>query len=185
VPSEKAIRALLRCSIVPAVMSSNVGRRWLVLCAYLLAFTLAACGGPTFIVQQFEGPQRPGETISTIRVNGDGPVRLLLLDGQDAAAPIDRDARLHIEVLPGPHTVIVANANAPGDRHPPVEWTAAAGKIYRVVFATDGGPHVFEVDRTSDALLGDVTAQPPRAERAKPAERPKSDDAATPSEDGK
>jgi len=119
----------------------------------------AACVGPTFIVQQYGGPPRARETIAILRVVGREPVRLLYLDGEDVAAPITDDGRLHIEVLPARHTVTVADARAASARHPPLDFDARAGKVYRVVFVGDGA-RVFEVDRDSDRPLADVTAEP-------------------------
>ena len=68
--------------------------------------------GPTFIVQQYNGPPRARETIATLRVNGAETVRLLFLDEEDVAAPIVSDGRLHIELLPGKHTLTARNGDA-------------------------------------------------------------------------
>lgn len=132
--------------------------------AALVAFLLAACPGPTFVVQQYGGPQRPQETIATLRVNGREPVRLLFLDDQDVAAPLEEDSRLHIELLPGRHTVVVGNAKVPNERYAPISFQAEAGKVYRVAFATGaagGEPRMYEVDRGNDTSIRDVTQSPP------------------------
>ena len=152
-------------------------------------FALAGCPGPTFVVQQYGGPQRPRETIGTLRVNGNEPVRLMFLDEQDVAAPIVEDGRLHIELLPGRHTVVVSNANAPNERYAPVSFQAEPGKVYRVAFAS--GPsgseaRIFEVDRGNDRAIRDVTSAPaePPAGRgaAPPAPSPAADAGSEPSE---
>ena len=134
------------------------------LLAALAALLVVGCPGPTFVVQQYGGPQRAAETIAILRVNGSAPVRLLVLDDQDVAAPIVEDGRLHIEVLPGPHTVRVANAAAPQERYAPISFVAEAGKFYRVAFAAGGEPRVYEAHRTEDTLLRDVTRPPPPVE---------------------
>jgi hypothetical protein len=130
----------------------------------LILMVVAACVGPTFIVQQYAGSPRTPETIAILRVNGSDSVRLLILDDEDVAAPIESDGRLHIEMLPARHLVIVGNAKAPQERFVPISWQAEAGKIYRVAFvnAGDGGlaPHIYEVDRSRDTILRDVTASP-------------------------
>lgn len=121
----------------------------------------AACAGPTLVVQQYAGPVRPPETISILRVNGREQVQLLALDGEDVAVPIASDSRLHIELLPGRHTVTVQNvlqrAQVEG-----VDFVAEAGKVYRVVFVAipdrEGAlARMVEVDRGSDAVVRDVT----------------------------
>ena len=72
--------------------------------------------GPTFIVQQYTGEPRPKEQVAVLRMNGKEPVRLMTLDDQDVAAPIlEPDFRLHIEVLPGRHTLTVKTTAAPAD----------------------------------------------------------------------
>jgi hypothetical protein len=134
----------------------SVWARVIALVTLLLAtLTLAGCAGPTFVVQQYAGPMRPRESIGTLRVNGSDATRLMTLDDEDIAAPLEVDSRLHIELLLGPHRIGVANGpNAPVV---PVAFAAEPGKVYRVVFA-DATPHVFEVDRASDAPGRDVTA---------------------------
>lgn len=131
--------------------------------ATVAALLLAGCPGPTFVVQQYAGPQRPSYTVAILRVNGNEEVRLLELDGKDVAAPILEDGRLHIEVLPARHTVSAARASAPREGSPPVAFTAEAGRVYRVAFVATA-PHVFEVDREKDSVVRDVTepgAPPP------------------------
>lgn len=130
--------------------------------AFLLAalllplLTLSGCAGPTFIVQQYKGPPRSQESIAVFRVNGSDAARLLELDGEDVAAPLDVDSRLHIELLPGPHTVTMGNANAPNERLAPVSFRAEPGKVYRAVI--ESGARVHEVSRGSDAVGVDVTS---------------------------
>lgn len=124
----------------------------------LFGAVLVGCPGPTFVVQQYGGPVRPLETVAVLRVNASEPVRLLTLDGEDVRAPLESDSRLHIEVLPGKHRLSVSNtASDSGDE---VAFVAEANKVYRVVFV-GAGPHVLEVNRSSDAPGADVTAVPP------------------------
>jgi len=132
--------------------------------------------GPTFVVQQFNGPQRPPEEIAILRVNGSDSVRLMYLDEKDVAAPLVSDGRLHIEMLPTKHTVIVSNASNNNERSPMVAFTAEAGKVYRVRFVPpESTARVFEVDRSSDAPRADVTiveAPPPIVAPSPPATKP-------------
>lgn len=123
-----------------------------------------ACGGPTFIVQQYDGAVRDRETISVLRFAGDGTVQLVVLDGERADTRVAEDARLHIELLPGKHTMVVQNLATPDVPAPSVSFTSEAGKTYRAVFvnSADGRPllHAYEVDDGTDALLRDVTSPP-------------------------
>lgn len=135
--------------------------------AFVLA--LVGCPGPTFVVAQYPGDERPQSELSVLRVNGKESVRLLSLDGQDVAAPLERDSRLHIEMLPGKHSVLVTDANEPEAHIDEIAFEGSPGKFYRVVL-TPGtrGPvaQVHEVDRGSDELGRDVTVpREPRAER--------------------
>lgn len=129
---------------------------------------LAACMGPTFVVQQYAGPARPRETIATLRVNGSDSVRLITLDDEDVRAPLETDSRLHIELLPGRHKIGVVNGAS--ERLATVTFEAEAGKVYRASYVGDE-PHVFEVDRAGDAPGRDVTA-PPAAPPAAPIAAP-------------
>ena len=141
----------------------------------LTLLVLTGCPGPTFVVQQYPGPQRPSETVSTLRVNGNQPVRLMFLDDEDVAAPVAEDGRLHIELLPGRHTVVVANANAPNERHAPIAFQAEPGKVYRVTFAAGPGgseARMFEVDRGNDRAVRDVTQSPTPEPPSAPAPPP-------------
>jgi hypothetical protein len=139
----------------------------------LLFVVLVSCMGPTFIVQQYNGPPRPRETIATLRVNGAESVRLLFLDGEDVAAPVASDSRLHIEVLPGKHALTARNGD---DRLAPsgsFDFVAEAGKVYRVVF-TGEAAHLWEVDRDSDKPTREVTP-PPAPPSPSPSPPPPSD----------
>lgn len=127
-----------------------------------LVLVLAACGGPTFVVQQYDGPPRAEESIAIIRVEGDSDVQLVTLDGSPADARVGSDVRLHIEVLPGEHRLLVADAKQSEAPARAVRFFAHPGRVYRVVLAaqTHGWrtPRVYEVARDSDTLLQDVTA---------------------------
>ncbi|MBS2016263.1 MAG: hypothetical protein JST00_25495 [Deltaproteobacteria bacterium] len=127
------------------------------LCVALALGGLVGCPGPTFVVQQYAGPQRDAYTIAVLRVNGGDSVRLLSLDGEDMRAPIASDGRLHVELLPGRHVVAAYDEKEPNRRALPVAFGAEAGKVYRVVLAGESA-HVYEVDRGSDATVRDVSA---------------------------
>jgi hypothetical protein len=78
--------------------------------ALALGLLLAACGPQTYIIQQYDGPVREVESIAILRINGSDPVRVLSLDGDYADPRLEDDTRLHIELLPGRHTVRVTSA---------------------------------------------------------------------------
>jgi hypothetical protein len=122
--------------------------------ASVSALLFAACAtGPTYIVQEYQGPPRAREAVGILRVNGRDDVRLETLDDQEITARVDDDARLHVEMLPGRHTLSVRSGD-PGRR---IAFEAQPGKVYRVVMES-AAPHVHEVDRDNDALGRDVTA---------------------------
>ncbi len=122
---------------------------------------VGACGRATFVVQQYTGPARPPESVAVLRVNGNEDLRVVELDDRDISAPLDHDARLHIEMLPARHTLVVASETEERDRpgrRPRLAFNAEPGKVYRVA-APSGteGAHVYEVDRGSDAVVRDAT----------------------------
>lgn len=121
----------------------------------------AGCGTPTFIAQSYDGPPRPRETIAILRFYGDSAVQLLSLDGEAADARVSSDARLHLEVLPGRHTLLVQNAAEPARAAENIAFIAEAGRVYRVDFvARPGAPaqaRIYAIDSSSDRALRDVT----------------------------
>jgi hypothetical protein len=131
----------------------------MVLASIACATALAACPGPTYIVQQYPGPVRPRETIAILRINGNDVVQLVLLDDDDMATPIADDARLHLELLPGRHRLRVQRTNQPHALVETLAFEAEAGRVYRVVYVGDE-PRIFEVDRESDKTGRDVTITP-------------------------
>jgi hypothetical protein len=158
--------------------------RFALLTALLLA--LPGCPGPTFIVQEYPGPVRPAETIAILRIEGNGPVQLLAVDQQRADARIAEDSRLHVELLPGKHTVMVQNLGAPGVPPEIVAFQAEAGRVYQPVFlrSVSSGPrlHVLEIDPRRGSPVGDATlapTRPPAPPRAPPAPVPAPPDAGT------
>jgi hypothetical protein len=132
---------------------------------------VAGCVGPTYVIQQYSGAPRPPESIAILRINGSDSVRLLSVDGENVAAPLASDARLHVELLIGRHRITLANASAARPREIPLDIDVEPNKVYRVVFdpaacgapcaqppAPDAAPaRLFEVDRSTDALGRDVT----------------------------
>src|SRR5262245_24096180 len=95
------------------------------------ALVLAGCPGPTFIVQQYNGPPRAREEIAILRVLGSDTVRLLLLDDEDVAAPLESDSRLHIELLPGRHSIAVREMAAQSLVET-LAFDAQPNRVYRV-----------------------------------------------------
>lgn len=146
-----------------------------VIAFFLLGFsaTLASCGGPTYVLQHYEGPQRSAETIALIRINGKDPIIWDSLDGESSGSPrMDPDSRWHIEVLPGQHTLGLRDQQHPSDFSEHVSFRAEAGKVYRPVLS-GGSIRIYEVDRDSDAVLRDVTAPPRAPTEAPPSPPPK------------
>jgi hypothetical protein len=153
----------------------GVGLRFALLT--LLALVLFACGGPTFVVAQYDGPPRPRETIAVLEVEGKSSVQPISLDG-DPLAPLEKDSRLQIEILPGEHSVAVANLSERDQPARRARFLAEAGKIYRAAFGSDGQPRVFELDAASGAPRRDVTASEaplpqPEPVAAEPLQRPR------------
>lgn len=134
-------------------------RSFFVLCG--CGVLAVACGGPTFIVQQYDGPPRSPETIAILRVHGRDTVQLLTLDGSRADAVVDDDVRLHIEVLPGAHTLHVLDRQNEALGPHRIAFRATPGAVYRIVFARSAEvttrARIYEVSAESDALLRDVT----------------------------
>jgi hypothetical protein len=129
-----------------------------VLLSSLLTLSAVGCGPQVFIVQQYDGPVRDSETIAILRINGADSTRVVTLDGELADPRIAEDTRLHIEMLPGRHALRLADTSSPEAGSFRVAFDAQAGRVYRAVVAP-AAARVFEVDRGSDALLRDVTAQ--------------------------
>jgi hypothetical protein len=144
-------------------------------------------------VQQYPGPVRAPQTIAILRFEGKGPVRLASLDGEPGGT-VAEDARLHIEVLPGVHTLLVQNMADPGSPPRAVQLRAEPGKVYTVAFLPggEGRPstaRVYEINRDAGRLLRDVTLdlsrtapRPPRALVAPP--RPEAAPAPAPMDGG-
>jgi hypothetical protein len=142
------------------------------------ALVIAGCPGPTFIVQQYNGPPRAREEIAILRVLGSDTVRLLLLDDEDVAAPLESDSRLHIELLPGRHSIAVREV-AQQSLVETLTFDAQPNRVYRVTHSP--AMRVFEVDRDTDGLVRDVTVDAPLP--APPTVTPQQPVAPPPSED--
>jgi hypothetical protein len=129
-----------------------------------IALAASACIGPTLIVQHYSGPPKPPETVAVLRVNGSDNVLLTQLDNEELGIPIASDSRLHIELLPGPHTVSAMSTRVATDPLPPANFDAEAGHVYRVVFVTtpqqNTEARVYEVERGPDRPIRDVTKTP-------------------------
>ncbi len=126
----------------------------------LVAAASHGCGGPTYVVQQYPGEVRSRDTIAVIRVNGGDSVLLDSLDGENIGVQVAEDAKLYVEVLPGPHRVGIVNASEGGPAKQ-AAFSAEAGKFYRPVFTTSA--RIYEVDSDSDKLIRDVTIEAPAA----------------------
>jgi hypothetical protein len=145
----------------------------LIVCALLgfPAASMASCAGLTFVVQTYEGPPRPKETVAILRANGGAGPELVSVDGEPMRVMLEKGNRLHVEVLPGIHEVELAAPETGLGRAIPVHILAESGKVYRFELrALDSSTTrlsesawealAYEVDRKSDALLR-VAARPP------------------------
>lgn len=105
----------------------------LVAAGLVMATVSAACGQVTFILQQYDGPPRAPEQVSVLRVQPDDVAEVVAMDGEPLGGQtLDSDVRLHIELLPGKHTLRVKNPNAQGLDTKDVSFMAQAGSYYRV-----------------------------------------------------
>src|SRR5262245_2186439 len=95
-----------------------------------LAAFIVACGGPTFVVQQYAGPSQPREVIAILRVNGGGP-RVVALDGEALVVP-EKGTRFHIEMIPGVHELQVDDPSL-GNVALGIRFATEPAKVYRVV----------------------------------------------------
>src|SRR5690349_17212926 len=93
-----------------------------------LGVLFVACGGPTFIVQQYSGPPQPREMIAIVRLNGGGP-RVVALD-RDALVVPEKGTRFHVEVMPGVHELEVDDPNL-GIAGLGLRFMAEPNKVYR------------------------------------------------------
>lgn len=147
---------------------ARFGSLFLVSAASVLASLTSACGTATFIVQQYDGSPLAEEQVAILRLNGDDPVRLDALDGEPLGYELhDRTSRVHIEMLPGEHELALAEGPEwPAKRR---RFRAEAGKVYRpLLVRTDAdGPVVpgitkwvvgiYEVDRSSDEIVREIS----------------------------
>lgn len=162
----------------------------------LSLFTLAGCGPQTYVIQSYDGPVRARETIAILRINSDDAIQVVTVDGEYADPQLAPDSRLHIELVPGKHEVgastgVVTQYGEQSRLLRRLSFRAEPGRVYRVAFAggasqggPDGEPRVFEVDRSSDSALRDVTVSLPEprelpAPAATPAQVPIAQDPAT------
>jgi hypothetical protein len=140
--------------------------------------SFAGCGrGMTFVMQHYEGPPRPRDHVSFIRVNaGVGP-DVVAVDGEPLrmGSALEPGNRLHVEVLPGPHEVDVEATDPRSGlvREVVARFAAEPAKVYRIeltVRPIDPGSFsevpfdalVYEVDPDSDAKLRVAPPAPPR-----------------------
>ena len=124
---------------------------------------LASCVGPTLVVQQYKGEVRPRYQVAILRQRGVDTARIATLDGDDVAVPIASDVRLHLEMLPGEHTVSAFDPRDPNRVTPELRFLAEAGRTYRVDVASAEYGHgvlgrVVEIEPDSEREVRDVTA---------------------------
>jgi hypothetical protein len=131
----------------------------------VLASLPAACGGPTFIVQQYEGAPRSRDAVAIIRLNGDDPIQVLDIDRSPVNVRVGSGTRMHIEVLPGEHTVTVVDAEHPDGTSQFVRFRTEPAKLYRALWLrqADRTPglsdlaRVYEMDASSDTPIRDAS----------------------------
>src|SRR4051794_33164999 len=97
-----------------------------------------ACGGPTFVVQQYPGPPRPRDSIAIVRLNGGGP-RVVALDRESLVVP-ERGTRFHVELLPGAHELEIDDPNL-GIAGLGIRFLAEPERVYRVVLRSAPSPN--------------------------------------------
>lgn len=147
--------------------------RYALIAACSLMLPAAGCGQVTYIVQQYDGPPRAAEQVSIIRLQPDDPAQIDELDGEAmGGGPLASDARLHIEVLPGKHTLVVRNPRFGNTQR--VSFVAEPGRVYRILLADRAwhartaspdqqgawSPLIYEVGRANDHLLREVSLPP-------------------------
>src|SRR5256885_10631172 len=128
---------------------------------------LIGCGGPTFVMQQYDGPPRPVDTLAIVRVNPGGP-QLHAVDGESIRVAPEKGTRFHIEMLPGVHELGVDDPTT-GFAGANVRFLAEPGKVYRMVVGVAPpeispgaglGAYAHEVDRASDSEIRPATSPP-------------------------
>ena len=141
-----------------------------------LGSAAAGCGrGLTLVMQHYDGPPRPRESLALIRVNGGHGPEVAAIDGEPlrVGSALEPGNRLDVEVLPGVHEVDieVRDPMTGLDRELSVRFVAESGRVYRVDLvagAEDAGgqpegmwaAQAYEVGRDSDAKLGIAPAAP-------------------------
>jgi hypothetical protein len=157
---------------------------WVQLRAATAALLLLACTTATFVIQQYDGPQRPSSTIAVLRILGGGDAYIAALDGEQLGFQLeDRRDRIHVEMLPGRHEISIGQVK--DERIVTRAFHALPGRTYRAVILRDqlsrdsyGQPNwslgVFLVDPDTDQLLNDVaeSAELPKPQRVAPRAQP-------------
>ena len=135
----------------------------------------AGCGQVTYILQQYDGPARARSEVSVLRLQAGDPAEVVAMDGDPLGGQVlDSDVQLHIEMLPGKHTLRVKNPKAVGLDTQDVAFLAEAGRAYHVelaqrnwhqLTASSSSPGawsalVYEVQGSSGRLLREVSLPP-------------------------
>ncbi len=146
--------------------------------ACMFALAAAGCGQVTYVLQQYDGPVRARDQISVLRVQPNDPTQLLALDEEQLGPQqLDSDVRLHIEILPGKHTLSVKNPNVQIMQTQKVAFVAQPGRVYRVFLANRAwhtntsretpqgtwSPLVYEVDANTGRPLQEVSLPPSKS----------------------
>ena len=144
----------------------------------ILALAAAGCGQVTYVLQQYDGPVRARDQVSVLRIQSDDPTQLVSLDEEQLGAQaLDSDVRLHIEMLPGKHTLSVKNPNVQIMQTQKVAFVAQPGRVYRVLLSNRAwhtntarpspqgtwSPLVYEVDPDTGRPLQEVSLPPSKS----------------------
>jgi hypothetical protein len=118
----------------------------------------------TIVMQHYDGPARPRNSVALIRINGGQPPEVVSVDDEPlrVGSTLEPGNRLHVEVLPGVHDVEVEAIDAVTGLHTQiaVRFVAEPGRVYRVDLVGAGAAQAYEVSRDTDAKLGIAAAAP-------------------------
>lgn len=130
----------------------------------VLSLAASGCGTVTYVLQDYSGEPRPAESIAILRITNNEPLRISSVDGDPLDVRLDSDTRVEVEMLPGAHVLGVYRPDADIPVEHKVRFVASAGRTYRVVMAvaprgsaTPWAGRVYEIDKSSGALLHDAT----------------------------
>jgi hypothetical protein len=98
----------------------------------LLLLLTSACGPTvTLVVQQYPGPARERTEVAVIRIESDQAAQLAAVDREPLGKlALKEDTRLHVELLPGEHTLDIRHPKKTVDATQVVRFKAEAGAVY-------------------------------------------------------